>query len=111
MMKTAVKKAVLSALVALVAPAFGATVDRTFQVSGMAHSFEANVVIRVLDDKQKEVLRTSTTATICCDPGGTFDKTVQLPASITGKIFLEVFEASARDGSALNLITIPLTVR
>ena len=96
---------------AVYAPAYGASVGRTFQVSGVAHNFEANVVIRVLDDKQKEILKTSTTAANCCDPGGTFDATVQLPANVTGNIFLEVFEASARDGSDLKLIRIPLTVR
>ena len=96
---------------AVYAPAYGASVGRTFQVSGVAHNFEANVVIRVLDDKQKEILKTFTTAANCCDPGGTFDATVQLPANVTGNIFLEVFEASARDGSDLKLIRIPLTVR
>jgi hypothetical protein len=96
---------------AVYAPAYGAAVGRTFQVSGIAHNFEAHVVIRVLDDKQKEIYKGSTTATSCCDPGGTFDTTVQLPANVTGNIFLEVLEASAKDGSDLKLIRIPLTVR
>ena len=96
---------------AVYAPAWGAAVGRTFQVSGIAHNFEANVVIRVRDDKQKEIYKASTTATNCCDPGGTFDATVQLPANVTGNIFLEVLEASAKDGSDLKLIRIPLTVR
>jgi hypothetical protein len=96
---------------AVYTPAYGAAVGRTFQVSGIAHNFEAHVVIRILDDKQKEILKTSTTATNCCDPGGTFDATVQLPATVTGNIFLEVLEASAKDGSDLKLIRIPLTVR
>ena len=96
---------------AVYAPAIGTAVGRSFQVSGVAHNFEAHVVIRVLDDKQKEILRTSTTAANCCDPGGTFDATVQLPANITGNIYLEVLEASARDGSDTKLIRIPLTVR
>jgi len=96
---------------AVYAPAYGAAIGHTFQVSGIAHNFEANVVIRVRDDKQKEILRTHTTATNCCDPGGTFDTTVQLPAGVTGTIYLEVLEASAKDGSDLKLIRIPLTVR
>jgi hypothetical protein len=96
---------------AVYTPAVGATVGRTFQVSGVAHNFEAHVDIRVLDDKQKEIVRTSTLAANCCDPGGTFDATVQLPANVTGRIYLEVFEASARDGSDTKLIRIPLTVR
>jgi hypothetical protein len=96
---------------AVYAPGYGAAVARTFQVSGVAHNFEAHVDIRVLDDKQKEVYRGGTTATSCCDPGGTFDTTVQLPASVTGNIYLEVFEASAKDGSDTKVIRIPLTVR
>ena len=96
---------------AVYAPAYGAAVARTFQVSGIAHNFEAHVVIRVLDDKQKEIYKGSTTATNCCDPGGTFDATVTLPASVSGNVYLEVFEASARDGSAVKLIRVPLTVR
>jgi hypothetical protein len=96
---------------AVYAPAYGAAVGRTFQVSGIAHNFEANVVIRVRDDKQREIYKGSTTATNCCDPGGIFDATVQLPANVTGNIFLEVLEASAKDGSDLKLIRIPLTVR
>jgi hypothetical protein len=96
---------------AVYAPAYGAAVGRTFQVSGIAHNFEAHVSIRVLDDKQKEIYRGNTTATNCCDPGGTFDATVQLPANVTGNIYLEVFEASAKDGSDTKLIRVPLTVR
>ena len=96
---------------AVYAPAVGAAVGRTFQVSGVAHNFEAHVVIRVLDDKQKEIYKGSTTAANCCDPGGTFDATVQLPANVTGNIYLEVLEASAKDGSDLKVIRIPLTVR
>ena len=96
---------------AVYAPSYGAAVGRTFQVSGVAHNFEAHVDIRVLDDKQKEILRTSTTAANCCDPGGTFDTTFTLPAGVTGNIYLEVFEASARDGSDTKVIRIPLTVR
>ena len=96
---------------AVYAPTYGATVGRTFQVTGIAQNFEANVVIRVRDEKEKEILLTHTTATNCCEPGGTFDATVQLPAGVTGKIYLEVFEGSAKDGSELKLIRIPLTVR
>jgi hypothetical protein len=96
---------------AVYSPTYGATVGRTFQVSGIAHNFEANVVIRIRDDKDREILITNTTATNCCDPGGTFDATVQLPASASGTIYLEVLESSARDGSDLKVIRIPLTVR
>lgn len=96
---------------AVYSPAYGAVVGAAFQVSGVAHNFEANVDIVVRDEREKEILRTHTTATNCCDPGGTFTATVRLPAGTTGKIYLEVYEASARDGSVTKLIRIPLTVR
>jgi hypothetical protein len=92
-------------------PTPGATVGRTFTVSGVAHNFEANVVIRVRDSREVEVYKGSTTATNCCDPGGTFETTVTLPASVSGSVTLEVLEASARDGSDIKVIRIPLTVR
>jgi hypothetical protein len=96
---------------AVYAPRYGATVSHTFPLSGIAHNFEAHVSFRVLDDKMKEIYSGSTTATNCCDPGGTFDASITLPAAITGNVYLEVFEASAKDGSDLKLIRIPLTVR
>ena len=96
---------------AVYVPAYGATVAPTFQVSGIAHNFEAHVDIIVRDERDREILRTATTGTNCCDPGGTFAATVQLPAGTTGRIYLEVFEGSARDGSVTKLIRIPLTVR
>jgi len=96
---------------AVYAPAIGATVGRTFQVSGIAHNFEGNVVMRVLDDKQKEIYIGNTTATNGGDPGGTFEATVQLPAGVIGNVILEVFEGSARDGSHIKVISIALTVR
>ena len=96
---------------AVYSPGYGATVGPTFQVLGVAHNFEAHVDIIVRDERDKEILRTATTGTNCCDPGGTFATTVQLPPGTTGKIFLEVFEGSAKDGSVTKLIRIPLTVR
>lgn len=96
---------------AVYAPAHGATVGRTFDVTGIAHNFEANVVIRVRDERENVVLQTSTTATNCCEPGGAFAKSVTLPQSVSGRVYLEVYEASAKDGSDQALIRIPLTVR
>jgi hypothetical protein len=96
---------------AVYSPTPGATVARTFTVSGVAHNFEANVVIRVRNAQGAEVYKGNTTATNCCDPGGTFEASVTLPASVSGNVTLEVLEASAKDGSDLKVIRIPLTVR
>ncbi len=96
---------------AVYAPSYDGTVARTFTVAGIEHNFEANVVIRVKDEREKVLLQTFTTGTNCCDPGGTFEKTIDLPSNVTGRIYLEVYAASAKDGSDLALIRIPLTVR
>jgi hypothetical protein len=96
---------------AVYSPTPGATVGRTFTVSGVAHNFEANVVIRVRNAQGAEVYKGHTTATNCCDPGGTFETTVTLPASVSGNVTLEVLESSARDGSDTKVIKVPLTVR
>lgn len=101
----------ISAKNAVYLPRYGATVARTFSVTGIEHNFEANVVIRVRDDRQQVVLETSTTGTNCCDPGGTFEKTIELPAGVSGRITLEVLEVSPKDGSDQAVIRIPLTVR
>jgi hypothetical protein len=93
---------------AVYSPTPGATVSRTFTVSGVAQNFEANVVIRVKNAQGAEVYKSSTTATNCCEPGGTFEATVTLPASVSGNVTLEVLEASPKDGSDLKLIQIPL---
>lgn len=101
----------ISASNAVYAPRYGATVGRSFDVIGSAHNFEANVVIRVRDDKGTEILRTSTTAAMCCEVGGIYEKRIDLPANVSGQISLEVFETSAKDGTELGVIRIPLTVR
>ena len=42
---------------------------------------------------------------------GTFDTRIAIPTSVTGNVTLEVFEASAKDGSPQGVTQIPLTVR
>lgn len=86
------------------------TVGRSFTVSGIEHNFEAHVDIRVRDSGGRVVLRTGTTGTNCCEPGGTFDARVDLPAGVGGSITLEVYEGSQRDGTDTKVIAIPLTV-
>jgi hypothetical protein len=56
------------------------------------------------------VLRTVTTGTNCCEPGGTFDARVDLPVGVSGSITLEVYEGSQKDGTDTKVIAIPLTV-
>jgi len=96
---------------AVYSPKPGETVGRSFTVSGVEHNFEANVDLRVRDATGRIVLRTSTTGTNCCDPGGTFERRMDLPPDVSGPVTLEVYESSARDGSDTRMIAVPLTVR
>ena len=100
-------------------PVGGAIVGRTppptgsqFTLSGAARTFEASVVWRVKDSSQKIVANGHTTASLGTGAvWGTFSTQVTLPGSVTGNVTIEVFEASAKDGSELGRVVIPLTVR
>ena len=97
----------------------GAIIGRTpppipsqFTLSGAARTFEANVVWRVKDSRQRIVAEGHTTATLGTSPvWGTFQTQISLPASVNGYVTLEVYEASPKDGSELGLVAIPLGVR
>lgn len=94
------------------APAPGATISRTFAVSGAARVFEANVVWRVKDSTQKIVASGHTTASLGTSAvWGTFDTQITLPSSVTGNVTLEVYEVSPKDGSEQGLVAISLVVR
>ncbi len=95
---------------AVYTPLPDAHVDRVVKVSGVASATEANVRLRVRDGRGAVVLSTFTTASHCCNPGGTFDTTLQLPPSLSGAASVEVFEESQRDGSDVNLIRVPICV-
>ena len=97
---------------AVYSPQPNQTVSRTIQITGVASAFEANVAFRVRDAQGREVAQGHTTATNCCEPGGLFAASVQVPPEVpAGRITLEVFQPSPRDGSDLALIRVPLTLR
>jgi hypothetical protein len=97
---------------AVYAPLPGATVARTFTVSGLARRFEANVPWRVKDQSGRAVASGFTTASLGTSAiFGTFEFTVQLPGTVSGSLTLEVFEVSMADGSEREVVGIPLTVR
>ena len=83
---------------------------RQLTVSGLARTFEANVVWRV-----REGLRTVAEGHTTASEGtsavwGTFSTQVTIPTFVRGQVSLEVFEASARDGSPVGLVTVPLVI-
>jgi hypothetical protein len=91
-------------------PSRGATVTSPVTISGTADVFEATVSIRILDATNNALAETFTTAT--CGTGCRGDYTIDVPFSVntpqSGAI--QVFEVSAKDGSMINIVRIPVTL-
>jgi hypothetical protein len=97
--------------VAVYQPRPGATVTRDLQLTGAARTFEANVNWRLLDSTGREVASGAFTGGSSGPLWGAFDTRIAVPTSVSGNVTLEVFEASAKDGSPQGVTQIPLTVR
>lgn len=100
--------------IAVTAPKPGAIANSgaDLTVTGAARVFEANVVWRVLDSAGKVVANGHFTASLGSSPvWGTFNTRIAMPANVRGNLTLEVYEASAKDGSPQGVVQIPLAVR
>jgi hypothetical protein len=91
-------------------PVIGQRIPNPVTVSGTANVFEATVSLRILDENGKTVANTFTTAT--CGTGCRGDYSVSIPYSVDHeqKGTVEVYESSAKDGSAINVVDIPVTL-
>ena len=88
------------------------SIGRQFTVSGLSRTFEATTQWRVVDSARREVASGFTTASRGTSAvWGTYQISVQLPATVSGNVTLEVYWGSPRDGSAVGLVQVPLTVR
>ena len=98
-----------NAIVRVAAPEPGATITSPVTVAGEARTFEANVQIRVRDGDGAELAHTFTTA-LTPDMGvfGPFSAPVRYLEPGASRGFVEVFESSAKDGSEINVIRIPV---
>ncbi|MGH2807387.1 MAG: GerMN domain-containing protein [Actinomycetota bacterium] len=96
-------------------------VDTTFTVMGTANVFEANVSYRILDGDGNEIEYRAldangnevdpgfTTATCGSGCRGKFSFTIDLIQD-TDFVMLQVFQASAEDGSPMDLVEVPLSI-
>lgn len=91
-------------------PAWGDTVPATFTASGMSNTFEATHQLWVLAPSGTTLFDQHVTATSGTGTRGTWSQQVTLPAGTSGPVTLRVFEYSAKDGSPINQVEIPLTV-
>lgn len=89
-------------------PIIGAKVSSPVTISGTANVFEATVSLRILDENGHEIARTFTTAT--CGTGCRGDYSVSVPFNVDHQQqgTIEVFESSAKDGSPINVVSIPV---
>ncbi|HKY51293.1 MAG TPA: Gmad2 immunoglobulin-like domain-containing protein, partial [Candidatus Limnocylindria bacterium] len=87
-------------------------IGRQFTVTGLSRTFEATTAWRVVDANRREIAGGFTTASRGTSAvWGTYQIAVQLPASVSGNVTLEVYWASPRDGADTGLVRVPLTVR
>jgi hypothetical protein len=98
--------------IAVYDPRPGNTVTPDLRLTGAARVFEANVSWRLVDSSSRVVGSGRFNASLGSSAvWGTFDTRIQLPTgAAVGSVTLEVFEASAKDGSDQGLIQIPLTL-
>lgn len=92
------------------APASGATVTSPVHVAGQARVFDATVSLTLFDANGDEIVSTTTNAA----EGQTlsaFSTDVSFTVTSDTPACLWVFESSARDGSPVNVVQVPLTLR
>jgi germination protein M len=92
------------------APRPGAEVTSPVTISGTANVFEATVSLRLLDAEGREIARGFTTATCGTGCRGTYSKRMRFEIDGPQAGVVEAFEESAEDGSATNVVRVPVTL-
>lgn len=92
-------------------PVPGQTVPRTVRLSGTSNTFEATMRVRVVDSKGKTLAEKSLMATSGSGTRGTFASSITYPAGHPGPGRIVFFESSAKDGTEINVVEIPVTLK
>jgi hypothetical protein len=92
------------------APLPGATVASPFHVTGTANTFEAALQLRLVGPDGKTLAEHPGMATSGSGTRGTFDETLSFSSGAHGDATLVVFESSAKDGSEVNVVEIPVKI-
>lgn len=100
----------LTPIIFVASPAVNDTVNSPIRVHGTANTFEAAFMLQILDADGTILVEEPMMATSGTGTRGTFDVTIDFNAQPGSQITLRVFEQSARDGSDVNVVEIPLTV-
>jgi immunoglobulin-like protein involved in spore germination len=91
-------------------PQAGAFVQSPITIAGSANVFEATVSIRVLDANGDVIAESFATATCGTGCRGDFSTQVDIPIDAEQPATIQVFESSAKDGSMINTVEIPVTL-
>ena len=86
-------------------------VTSPLRVTGTANTFEANFQYELTDTDGRIIAENFVTATSGTGTRGTFEFSVPFEVNFDGVGSLIVFEASAKDGSRINLVEIPLRMK
>lgn len=91
-------------------PAIGDTVTSPMRIWGTSNVFEATSQFRIVDGAGRTLIEQHVTATSGTGERGSFDVTIPFEAEPGSDITLIAFEYSAKDGSMVNIVRIPLKV-
>jgi germination protein M len=97
-------------LIVVESPGIGQRVGNPVTISGTANVFEATVSVRILDQHGNEVGRAFTTATCGTGCRGVYSVQVKYSVQSEQPGTIEVYQASAQDGSPTDLVSIPVTL-
>jgi hypothetical protein len=96
--------------IAVALPQSGMLVSSPVTITGIADVFEATVSIRVLDANGDIVAETFAMATCGTGCRGDFSTQIEVPIDAEQPGTVQVFESSAKDGSMINTVDIPVTL-
>jgi hypothetical protein len=91
-------------------PLPGETVTSPFHVTGTANTFEATLQIRLTGSDGTVLFEHFGMATSGTGTRGTYDETVTFSTTKHGAATLRLFESSAKDGSEINVVEIPVKI-
>jgi spore germination protein GerM len=94
----------------LESPTPGDTVTSPVRLTGTANTFEATFMVRILGRDGSTIVEVPAMATSGTGTRGTFDVSVIYPLAAGGNGTIVVYEQSAKDGSDINVIEVPVTL-